>query len=160
MALYSMQIQIIAVGKLKQSLWHVAAKEYLGRLQHYAPVEVREVKDFFGRGRSEKEAIEEEALEISNRLQPQAWQIILDQRGKQFSSEQFSSLIRKEMENGRRLCQFVIGGPAGLSESLTRAANLRLSFSAMTLPHEMARVVLLEQLYRAFTILRGEKYHK
>jgi 23S rRNA (pseudouridine1915-N3)-methyltransferase len=160
MAGYPIQIQIIAVGKLKQSFWQAATQEYLERLQRYAAVEIGEVRDVLGRGKSEKEALEEEAAEISKRLQPQALQVALDKDGKQFSSEQFAVLLKKEIDNGRRLCQFVIGGPAGLAPGLMKLASLRLSLSAMTFPHEMARAVLLEQLYRAFTILRGEKYHK
>jgi len=160
MAIYPTQIQIIAVGKLRQSLWQVAAQEYIERLQRYATVEIREVKDSLGRGKSDKEAMREEAREISNRLQPQAWKVALDNNGKQFSSEELAAFLKGQIESGRRLCQFVIGGPAGLAPSVINEANLRLSLSAMTLPHEMARVVLLEQLYRAFTILCGEKYHK
>jgi len=160
MAFYPIQIQIIAVGKLRQSLWQAAAQEYIDRLQRYATVEIREVKDSLGRGKSEKEAMEEEAREISTRLQPQAWKVVLDKNGKKFSSEEFAAIIKEEIENGRRVCQFVIGGPAGLAPSVIKEANLRLSFSEMTFPHEMARVVLLEQLYRAFTILRSEKYHR
>lgn len=160
MASYPIQIQVIAVGKLRQPFWQAAAQEYLERLQHYAAVEIREVRDAIGRGKSEKEAMEEEAREISNRLQPQAWKVVLDKNGKQFSSEEVAAVLKKEIENGRRLCQFVIGGPAGLAPGLIKESNLRLSLSEMTYPHEMARVVLLEQLYRAFTILRGERYHK
>jgi len=160
MAFYPIQIQVIAVGKLRQAFWQTAAQEYLERLRHYAAVEIREVRDVIGRGKSEKEATENEAREISNLLQPQAWKVVLDKNGKQFSSEEVAAILKKEIENGRRQCQFVIGGPAGLASSLIKESNLRLSFSEMTFPHEMARVVLLEQLYRAFTILRGEKYHK
>lgn len=160
MPVYPLQIQIIAVGKLRQAFWQKAAMEYLDRLQRYASVELREVKDAFGQGRSEKEALEEEARRIGGRLQPQAMLVLLDKDGRQYSSEQFAELFKKEIDKGRRLCQFVIGGPAGVEPGLLERATLRLSLSAMTLPHEMARVVLLEQIYRAFTILRGEKYHK
>ncbi len=160
MAYYPVQIQVIAVGKLRQSLWHAAAQEYVDRLKRYAAIEIREIKDSVGRGKSEKEAMEEEARAISRCLNSQAWKVILDKNGRQFSSEEFAAIIKEGIESGRRLCQFVIGGPAGLDLGLIKEANLRLSISEMTLPHEMARVVLLEQLYRAFTILRGEKYHK
>lgn len=160
MSYYPVQIQIIAVGKLRQTFWQAAAQEYLERLQYYSPTEIREVRDFIGRGKSQNEAMDEEAREIANRLNRQAWKVVLDKNGKQFSSEGFAAVLKKEIESGRRLCQFIIGGPAGLAPKIIKEANLRLSFSEMTFPHEMARVVLLEQLYRSFTILRGEKYHK
>lgn len=160
MPAYPIHIQIIAVGKLRQKFWQAAAKEYLGRLQHYAATEICETRDFLGGGRHEKEALTEESKEITRRLRPEALVVLLEKDGKQFSSEQLAEFLKKDMESGHRLWQFIIGGPAGVASSLKQRADLRLSLSAMTLPHEMARVVLLEQLYRAFTILRGEKYHK
>jgi len=158
MLAYPIHIQIIVVGKLRQDFWRAAAEQYLGRLQHYAATSITEARDVLGRGRSESEAIAEESKEITRRLRPEALVILLDKDGKKFSSEQLAGLLKKEIEGGRRLLQFIIGGPAGVAPELR--AGLRLSLSAMTLPHELARVVLLEQLYRAFTILRGEKYHK
>lgn len=160
MAVYPVRIQIVAVGKLRQVFWRAAAVEYLGRVQHYAAVEVVETRDCLGRGRSAAETLAEETRRIMRCLRPEALVVLLARNGRQYSSEQLAKVLAREMDAGRRLWQFVVGGPAGIAESLINRADLRLSLSAMTLPHDMARVVLLEQLYRVFTILRGQKYHK
>jgi 23S rRNA (pseudouridine1915-N3)-methyltransferase len=102
----------------------------------------------------------EEGKKIAELFDPGNYLIALDREGKSFSSEQFAQVLRRQMDAGIRQMDFAIGGPVGLDAQVLAQANLRLSLSALTLPHELARVVLLEQLYRAFTILRGEPYHK
>jgi len=160
MPLFPIQIHVIAVGKLRQSIWQPAAAAYLSRLQNYAEATIWETRDHLGRGRSEAEALEEEGREIIRRIRPEALVCLLDRNGRSLSSEQFAEFLKRKMDSGQREYQFIIGGPAGLDPSLGARAAMQLSLSPMTMPHEMARVVLLEQLYRAFTILRGEKYHK
>lgn len=158
MPVYPIQMQIIAVGKLRQTFWQEAAAEYIRRLRHYVKLEVIETRDLYGRDRNEPKALKDESQEIARHLRDGAFVVLLDQAGKQMTSEQLAAFIRGEIEKGRRFWQFIVGGPAGVAPDLR--SDLRLSLSAMTLPHEMARVVLLEQAYRAFSILRGEKYHK
>jgi 23S rRNA (pseudouridine1915-N3)-methyltransferase len=105
-------------------------------------------------------ALAEEGKAIEQTLESGNYLVALDRAGKPISSEQLAQLLRKQIDAGIRKMDFIIGGPVGLDTQIIERANLRLSLSAMTLPHELARVVLLEQLYRAFTILRGEPYHK
>jgi 23S rRNA (pseudouridine1915-N3)-methyltransferase len=105
-------------------------------------------------------ALIEEGKDIARVFEPGNYLIALDREGKPMSSEQLAEFLRRQIDSGIRKMDFVIGGPVGLDSKIIAGANLRLSLSTMTLPHELARVVLLEQLYRAFTIMRGEPYHK
>lgn len=160
MPLIPLHIRLIAVGKLRGSIWLPAATEYGRRLRRYADFEVVEVRDAVGKGLPDDAARAEEGKAIAQILESGNHLIALDRQGKAFGSEQFAQNLRRQIDAGIRKMDFVIGGPVGLEASIIAKANLRLSLSAMTLPHELARVVLLEQLYRAFTILRGEPYHK
>jgi 23S rRNA (pseudouridine1915-N3)-methyltransferase len=160
MSLFPLHIRLIAVGKLRGSIWLPAVTEYSQRLQHYAKFDLVEVRDVVGKGLPEAAALAEEAKAIDQTLESNNYLVALDRAGKSISSEQLAQLLRKQIDAGIRKMDFIIGGPVGLDTQIIERANLRLSLSAMTLPHELARVVLLEQLYRAFTILRGEPYHK
>jgi 23S rRNA (pseudouridine1915-N3)-methyltransferase len=160
MAFFPLHIRLIAVGKLRGSIWQPAASEYGQRLQRYVNFHLVEVRDAVGKGLPDHAARVEEGRRIAELVEPGNYLIALERERKSFGSEQFAQLLRRQMETGIRQMDFVIGGPVGLDAQIIAKANLRLSLSAMTLPHELARVVLLEQLYRAFTILRGEPYHK
>jgi|SRR3989338_2894518 len=140
-----MRTKLIVVGKLKEAHYKEACQEYLKRLQKYASVEVIEIKD---------EGKEKEAEKILAKCN-NAFVVVLTEEGKQFTSLQFASFIQKRESD----IVFILGGPYGLSDQVKKKANLLLSLSAMTLPHELCRVVFLEQLYRAYTILKNEKYH-
>ena len=140
-----MKTKLLVVGKLKERHYKEACQEYLKRLQKYCSLEVMEIKD---------EGKEKEAEKILAKC-GDSFVVVLVEEGKQLSSVQFSNLIQKTERN----LVFVLGGPYGLAESVKKKANLLLSLSAMTLPHELCRVVFLEQLYRAHTILKNEKYH-
>ena len=139
-----MKIKLFAVGKLKARFARIAADEYKSRIVHYVPFEVVEVK--------------EEAI-VQN-LSGDYFNVLLDQRGKMFTSEQFAQFINDKLVHYRKDIAFFIDGADGFSDAERKKADFLLSLSKMTLPHELARVFLLEQLYRAFTIIRGEKYHK
>jgi 23S rRNA (pseudouridine1915-N3)-methyltransferase len=160
MPFFPLQIRLLAVGKLRGSIWAPAVTEYVQRLQHYAKFDLVEIRDAVGKGLPDRAALAEEGKFISRALEPGNYLVALDRQGKSLSSEQLAQTVQKQLDAGIRKMDFVIGGPVGLDHTIIAKANLRLSLSAMTLPHELARVVLLEQLYRAVTILRGEPYHK
>jgi 23S rRNA (pseudouridine1915-N3)-methyltransferase len=144
MPLVPVRLRLIAVGKLRGSIWQPAASEYGRRLQRYVDFDLVEARDVVGKGLPDHAARAEEGKRIAELFEPGNYLIALDREGKSCSSEQFAQLMRRQMEAGIRQMDFVIGGPVGLAAEIIAEANLRLSFSAMTLPHELARVVLLE----------------
>lgn len=152
-------IDILAVGRLKNDAFSAAAADYIQRLGPYAKLTVSEVKsspitDSFPATRSSQE----ESARIMDVLKDDDVVIAMDARGKQLRSEKFADLLKEEGSSGRRL-RFVIGGTAGLRDEVLKRAATVVSLSDMTFPHELARVMILEQLYRAVTILKGKKYH-
>jgi len=160
MAVLPLDLRIVAVGKLRQSHWLAAARDYQQRLQHYFALDIVEIKDRVGKGLSETEALAAEGRELRQALRREARVVVLDDQGRQRDSQAFARWLQRLLEHGPRAVDFVLGGPLGLSAEVHGRAHERLALSTMTLPHELARIVLLEQLYRAGTILRGEKYHK
>ncbi len=152
-------LTIAAVGKLRTSHWRAAQQDYLQRLRRYVKVSLVEVRDVAGGSLPDDLAIVREAAALTQATRQAAWTIALDVTGQQLDSEGLADYVRRHVEIHRDLA-FVIGGPVGLAPELLASCNARLSLSPLTLPHELARVVLLEQLYRAMTILGGERYHK
>ncbi|MGE5553228.1 MAG: 23S rRNA (pseudouridine(1915)-N(3))-methyltransferase RlmH [Betaproteobacteria bacterium] len=161
-----MQVRIVAVGTLREPHWQAAAREYLKRLQPYARVEVVEVKEEplpeLGLTAEEAAARRREGERILAILAkpPRTHLVALDVQGQELSSEGLADYLAKSALEGQPSVAFVIGGASGLAPEVLTAANLRLSLSRLTLPHQLARVVLLEQLYRAFKIMRREPYHR
>ena len=156
-----MKITIVAVGKLKERFWADACAEYLKRLSPYAKVSVREVPDVDpARAGGVEAAREREGLAVLQALSPSDHVILMAIEGKQRSSVDFSHRLDSLAITGASDIAFVIGGSDGVSDAVRARANETLSFGLITLPHNLARVVLLEQLYRAFKISRGEPYHK
>jgi len=153
------KIDVLGVGKLKERHWRDAADEYLKRLRPYATVREIEVADV-DLARGEDAARRAEADAIERTLAEGAYVVALDAGGRQLTSEAFAAWLEARMGAGDSHVAFVIGGSAGLDERVLRRADERLSLGAMTLPHQLARVVLLEQVYRAFRIIRGEPYHR
>ncbi len=141
------RIHLLAVGKLRSSHCRGLCHDYLKRLQPYARVDVIEIKD------SSAERESARLIESLTRLDAKA--IALSEEGRQLTSRAFAELIGQQTRD----LAFVIGGPYGLTDELKQSAAKTLSLSPMTLPHELARVVFLEQLYRAHTILAGSGYH-
>jgi 23S rRNA (pseudouridine1915-N3)-methyltransferase len=132
----------------------------LERLQRHAPAEWIEVKpQKVTKGRSREEILRVEARSIAKKCLPDDHIIALDLKGKEYDSKGLAALVEQLSQTTKRIC-FVIGGPLGLSKEVLDRAPHRVSLSRLTLTHEMSRLVLLEQLYRAHTIIKGEKYHK
>jgi len=150
---------IVAAGRLKG--WSTEGSEdYLKRLRRYFPTDVIEVPEEDMNRRSQDEVLAAEATRISKRLPPGAHVIALDrERGKPLASEDMARKLGSLGASGRSHVAFVLGGPLGLDPEMLNGADEIWSFGPITLPHALARVVLLEQLYRAVKIERGEKYH-
>ena len=156
-----MKMTVVAVGKLKERFWSDACAEYLKRLQPYARVTVKEVADVDpGRAGGVDAAREKEGTSLLSALAETSYVILLDIDGKQRSSVEFSQRLDALALAGNCDLAFVIGGSDGVSDAVRRRSNETLSFGRITLPHNLARVVLLEQVYRAMKISRGEPYHK
>ena len=145
---------VVAVGKLKERFWKDACAEYLKRLSAYTNIAIREVPD------SSPDREETAILAALDKLSDGAHVILLDIRGKETSSEQLAEKLESLAVSGVSQVAFIIGGSDGVTPAVKARANERLSFGPITLPHNLARVVLLEQIYRAHKIMRGEPYHK
>ncbi len=155
-----MKLKLISVGHLKDPLLREGVENYLKRIKPFVPIKVEEVREFpFRKGMSLKVVLDQEAEAIDERIGAGAYYVVLDERGKQKSTEEFKELFVRWENEGRKEVNFIIGGAYGLSESLIRGAYERLALSKMTFTHEMARLIFLEQVYRAYTILRGIPYH-
>ena len=150
-------IRIITVGSIKEKYLKDAIDEYMKRLKKYTNIELIEIKD---EGLvEEQKAIQLEGEKISKYITPRDYLITLEIEGKAFTSEEFADKLNQiQIENSNIV--FVIGGSYGLSQELKNKSKLHLSFSKMTFPHQLFRVFLLEQIYRAFKILNNESYHK
>lgn len=150
-------MKIICVGKLKEKYWCEAVEEYKKRLGKYTKIELIEVKD---EGLvEEKKALELEQEKIEKFLSDRDYIITLEIEGKQFTSLEFSRKLDQVLIENSNIT-FIIGGSYGLGEKIKKRANLHLSFSKMTFPHQLFRIMLLEQIYRTYKIMNNEKYHK
>lgn len=155
-----MKIVLIAIGKTDASYFTEALKEYTGRLAHYLPFETIWIPDIRNvKSMSESQQKEKEGELILKMLQPGDYPVLLDDKGKEFTSMQFATYIEKKMHTVARRLVFIIGGPYGFSEKVYSAAQEKISLSKMTFSHQMIRVIFAEQLYRAMTILNNEPYH-
>ncbi|MGN0166466.1 MAG: 23S rRNA (pseudouridine(1915)-N(3))-methyltransferase RlmH [Acetatifactor sp.] len=159
-----MKITVICVGKVKERFYRDALAEYEKRLSRYCKLEFIEVADEKtpdGAGTNLEEQIKEkEAQRILERLREDMFVCTLEIEGKSFSSEGLAGWLEKLTVSGTSHIAFVIGGSLGLHESVKQRSNMALSFSDMTFPHQLMRVILLEQIYRCFRIINGEPYHK
>jgi 23S rRNA (pseudouridine1915-N3)-methyltransferase len=153
-----MRIVVVCVGRLRGEPFADDVAHYTRLLERQARVEIHELREATGDPRRKREALEKEAEAILKLLPNSAFVCALDRRGKPLSSTDLAHFIEERRRSGRDLC-FVVGGPFGLDESVLERADAALSFGPVTLPHQLARVVLLEQLFRAHKILSGEPYH-
>jgi 23S rRNA (pseudouridine1915-N3)-methyltransferase len=153
-----MRVRIAAVGKLKEPYWRSACAEYVKRLGRYATVDVIEVPDR-DLAIGVERAVAAEGADLLRAIPQGSYVLALEIGGAQDSSEQFAGHLESLMVGGRGDLTFVVGGSAGLAPEVLARADERLSLSRMTLPHQLCRVVLLEQVYRAFRIMRNEPYH-
>jgi 23S rRNA (pseudouridine1915-N3)-methyltransferase len=154
-----MRFRLIWVGKTRNEHVRALVGDYLKRLGRYVRVETTELREGAGGG-NERALLEEEGKRIEGALASDALAVLLDVEGRQWSSPQLAAEVEKWQTRGVKEVAFVIGGHLGVSADVKRRADVRWSVSALTLTHEMARVVVVEQLYRAFTILHGLPYQK
>lgn len=159
-----MKIYIISAGKLKEKYWNMAVEEYSKRLSRYCKLELIQVPD--EKTTEGASSVEEEAVKVKEgermlaKIPDSAYVIALAIEGKQLDSVTFAQKIEELGVRGTSQIVFVIGGSLGLSDAVMKRADYALSFSPMTFPHQMMKVVLLEQIYRAYRIMNGEPYHK
>ncbi|MEJ2033903.1 MAG: 23S rRNA (pseudouridine(1915)-N(3))-methyltransferase RlmH [Deltaproteobacteria bacterium] len=156
-----MRFEFLFLGKTREKFLAAGIDHFLERLNHYLTAEVKIIKEKRWSPREAEDKIREEEgnLLLARRSQP-SLVVALDPGGRQVSSEELAELVAGWQEAGQRCVSFLIGGPLGLPEKLVAEADAALSLSRMTFTHEMARLILMEQLYRAFTILAGTGYHK
>lgn len=155
-----MQIKLIAIGKTDHPAIQKLIEEYSSRLGFYIRFEWEIIPDLKNtKALSEQNQKEKEGELILKKIQTSDDLLLLDERGKTYSSMEFSDFLQKKMNSGLKQLVLVIGGPYGFSEAVYARANGKISLSKMTFSHQMIRPFLIEQLYRAFTILRNEPYH-
>ena len=156
-----MKITVVCIGKLSLDFLHAGAAEYSNRIKRYATLKIIELKEEKGGSKNGSSAHirERESERLLERIPPGAYCAVLDEKGKQLGSVEFATSLERRMLHGRNEWCFVIGGAYGVNDTLRRRADSVLSLSRMTWTHQMARMLLLEQLYRAFTIMRKEPYH-
>ncbi|WP_251938648.1 23S rRNA (pseudouridine(1915)-N(3))-methyltransferase RlmH [Streptococcus sp. Marseille-Q0941] len=159
-----MKIKIVTVGKLKEKYLKDGIAEYSKRLSRFANLEMIELADEKTPDRASnsenQKILEIEGTRILSKIADRDFVIVLAIEGKTLSSEEFSKQLEQAPINGFSTLTFVIGGSLGLSPQVKKRANLSISFGRLTLPHQLMRLVLVEQIYRAFTIQQGSPYHK
>jgi 23S rRNA (pseudouridine1915-N3)-methyltransferase len=160
-----MMLRIIAVGRLRERYWQDAVADYVRRLLPYSRIEIIEVPEAripeSASLAEEEKAMAQEGEDILSRLKKQDGPVVvLDRRGKALDSPELASWLGKQLLSGPAAVTWIIGGPLGLDSSVLKRADLVLSFSRLTFPHQMMRLILLEQIYRSFRILHHEPYHK
>ena len=154
-----MKINIIVLGKYKEKYWLEAEKEYLKRLSAWFKVNIVELKEESFTEKDDREKVKaKEAQNILAKIPENSFIIALDENGTEFESEKFAGKLQSWLELGDELT-FILGGPLGLHETILQKAKFKLALSQMTFPHQMARVFLLEQLYRSQMINQNRKYH-
>ncbi|ENH95946.1 rRNA large subunit methyltransferase [Gracilibacillus halophilus YIM-C55.5] len=159
-----MKITIVAVGKLKEKYLKQGIEEYMKRLSKYAKIDIVEVPDEQApenMSQADQEEVKrKEGERILSKISPDTYVISLEILGQTPTSEKFAEKLEQLMIHGKSKIAFVIGGSLGLSEAVRDRSDYALSFSKMTFPHQLMRLVLLEQVYRGFRIMKGEPYHK
>jgi 23S rRNA (pseudouridine1915-N3)-methyltransferase len=153
-----MRLRVIWTGKTRDARLRALIDDYLKRLSHFARCEISEFRE--SAAAEGKTGIDRDSKRISDGLREGAINVLLDPAGTQWSSEQLAKVIQSWQDGGTKEVAFIVGGPNGVSAELSARANKRWSLSRLTLTHEMSRVVLLEQLYRAYTIIHGLPYQK
>ena len=150
-----MKFKFVWVGKTRNPDWKALQNDYLRRLSHFVKSEIAEVKDAPG-----PEPVDIEGNDLLAKLNQTAFVVLLDVKGRHLSSHELAAELEKWQNRGLRELAFVVGGAKGVSPRIAERADFMLSLSFLTFTHEMARVILIEQLYRAFTIIKGFPYQK
>jgi len=154
------KLSLLCIGKLSASWLQEGAKDYSQRVNRYLPLSIDELKECkLGKKADSKQIIQQEGEQLLARVPQGAYTVALDEKGKLFTSEDFAGFFDRHMMDSTPELTFIIGGPYGLSSAIKDKANLKMSLTPMTLTHQMARLILLEQVYRGMTILRNEPYH-
>ena len=155
-----MKIKLLAIGKTDNKHLIQLIEEYQNRLKHYIKFELEVIPDIKNvKNLSEVQQKEKEGALILSKLQNTDDLVLLDDKGKHFTSIEFSQYLQKKMNSGIKQLVFVIGGPYGFSDTVYKKAIAKISLSKMTFSHQMIRLFTVEQIYRAFTILKNEPYH-
>jgi len=154
-----LRIRVASFGRARSDTLALAVQDYAARLSHYVQFELLELPAHRSGRAGATLARSTEAAALLERVRPSDWLVTLDESGQQLSSPELSRFLSEAQRSSRDLL-FAVGGDQGLGEEALRHSHLNLSLSRMTLPHRLARLVLVEQLYRALTIQRGEPYHK
>ena len=155
-----MKINLIVISKTDQKYMQEGVQEYLKRLTRYIQFELIEIPDLKNaKNMSTEEQKKKEGELIMQKIEKGSEIILLDDKGKDHTSMQFSKLLQDKMNSGVKVLSFIIGGPYGFSEDIYAMAHSKFSLSRMTFSHQMVRLIFVEQLYRAFTILKNEPYH-
>ena len=155
-----MKISLIVIGKTDASYFVDAINEYKNRLVHYIPFEMEIIPDIKNvKNLREEQQKEKEGELILKILQPGDYLVLLDEHGKSFTSMEFATYLERKMHVVSKRLVFVIGGPYGFSEAVYKAASEKISLSKMTFSHQLIRLIFVEQIYRAMTILNNEPYH-
>ncbi|WP_026314312.1 23S rRNA (pseudouridine(1915)-N(3))-methyltransferase RlmH [Allofustis seminis] len=159
-----MKILCIVVGKLKEDYLCAGIAEYTKRLRPYCQLEVVEIPDEptpqNASEKEERQIKEREGAKIIEKIPEHSYTIALDLHGKMLTSEEFAQMLQQQQDFGSGHITLIIGGSLGLSEAVIKRANDKIAFGRLTYPHQLMRLILHEQLYRAFKIMRGEPYHK
>ena len=155
-----MTIKLLVIGKTDSKPLKALISEYEKRLKHYVCFELETIADIKNvKNLSETQQKNKEAEQVLKNIGATDIMVLLDEHGKQFSSVEFSKYLQKKMNSGIKRLVIVIGGPYGFSDSVYKKAQEKISLSKMTFSHQMVRLFVVEQIYRAFTILRNEPYH-
>lgn len=155
-----MKLHVIFTGRTTGKLFQEAIADYQNRLVHYVPFTLEEIPDLKNvKNLSEEQQKEREADMLFERLQPGDVLVLLDEKGKEFTSREFSQYLEQKMQTVAKRLVFLIGGPYGFSPRVYEAAQGKISLSKMTFSHQMVRLFLIEQIYRGYTIMKGEPYH-
>ncbi len=161
MIIQKLKIKIIALGKIKEKFLKEGIDEFLKRLTPYASVTIQELTPIEIKDENLIDKIlNDEGEKILANIKPQDYVITMEIQGKQFSSEDFAEKINDLTNDGTQEIVFVIGSSCGIGKNISKRANLKMSMSKMTFLHQFARLILVEQIYRAFKIIKGETYHK
>jgi len=155
-----MKITLLVIGHTNTNYIKDGIEEYLGRVNHYNAFEIKVIRDIKNAKNFSSEARKKkEGQHILNYSKNRNEIVLLDEGGKSETSQGFARYLQKKMASGLKELVFVIGGPYGFSDEVHKTVKEKLSLSEMTFPHELAQLIFMEQLYRAFTILKGESYH-
>lgn len=155
-----MKLHVIFTGKTTGKLFQEAISDYQNRLTHYVPFSLEEIPDLKNvKNLSEEQQKEREADMLFDRLQPGDVLVLSDEKGKEMTSREFSQYLEQKMQTVAKRLVFLIGGPYGFSPRVYEAAQGKISLSKMTFSHQMVRLFLVEQIYRGYTIMKGEPYH-